>query len=318
MKKFTKLLAPFVTLSILLVGCSNGNSNEETKKENAENKITVQATIFPIVDFTEKIGGKYVDVTSIYPTGADSHTYEPTQQQMVDIAKSDLFIYSGGGMEGFADKVESVLKDEDTKIVVASEGITLIGSDDHHDDEEEDHDHDHSDTDPHIWLDPNRAIIMAENIKNALVAQMPDQKEYFESNFATLKADLQQLDADFKKTIENSKLDTILVSHAAYGYWTDRYGLKQIAVAGVSSSDEPSQKELSTIVKKAKEYNIDTILFETISTPKVAKVIKEEANLDMLQLNHVSTISDEDKDANKDYFDLMNENLDVLKKVLNP
>lgn len=336
MKKFLKVAVPLLATSFIFAGCQQSQDNAASAEEASE-KITVQATIFPIVDFTERIGGEFVDVASVFPAGSDSHTYEPTQQQMVEIARSDLFIYNGAGMEGFADTVISALENEDTTIVAASEGVTLIeGSHDHdhshshdedsdHDhahDEEEDHNHGHShshgDLDPHIWLDPIRAISMAENILNALVEQQPENEEYFQTNFEELKADLEELDAAFQEGIENSELNTILVSHAAYGYWTDRFGLNQLAVAGLSTTDEPSQQELTAIIHTAREYNIDTILFETTSSPRVAQVVQQELDLNVLYLNHLSTITAEDVEEGRDYFDLMYANLEILMEVLNP
>lgn len=344
MKKFLKVAVPLLATSFIFAGCQQSQDNAAGAEEASE-KITVQATIFPIVDFTERIGGEFVEVTSVFPAGSDSHTYEPTQQQMVEIARSDLFIYNGAGTEAFADTVIPALANEGTTIVAASEGITLIeGSHDHdhshshshshdedsdhdHDhahDEDEDYDHDHGhghshgDLDPHIWLDPIRAISMAENILNALVEQQPENEEYFQANFEELKADLEELDAAFQEGIENSELNTILVSHAAYGYWTERFGLNQLAVAGLSTTDEPSQQELTEIIHTAREYNIDTILFETTSSPRVAQVVQQELDLNVLYLNHLSTITAEDVEEGRDYFDLMYANLEILMEVLNP
>lgn len=315
MKNLLKITAPLVALSFIFAGCQQ-NSTSRTEESD---KITVQATIFPLVDFAERIGGDHVEVASILPTGTDSHEYEPTQQQIVDIARSDIFIYNGAGMEGFADTILSVLEDEDTVVVKASDGVSLIGGSDGHDHgEDSEEDHDHGDTDPHIWFDPLRAITMAENILHALIEQQPENEEYFQANFDALKADLEELDAAYQEAIDNSELSTILVSHAAYGYWEERYGLEQISVSGLSSSDEPSQQELATLISKAQEHNIDTILFETTATSSAAQVVQKELGLNILYLNHVATITDEDAKANKDYFDLMYENLDVLKKVLNP
>ena len=91
-------------------------------------------------------------------------------------------------------------------------------------------DHDHGDNDPHIWLDPILSITIAENIKNALVDLNPEGTETFEANFQQLKAQFEDLDQSFTNIVSKSDKKEILVSHAAYGYWEKRYGIKQISV----------------------------------------------------------------------------------------
>ncbi|MBO9128160.1 metal ABC transporter substrate-binding protein [Bacillus sp. 165] len=315
MKKLSILATIFMVLTIFFSGCAKGNNSAENK-EKAEGKLKVYTTIFPLKDFTKKIGGEYVDVESIYPPGVDSHTFEASQKQVVDIAKSNLFIYSSKEMESFATKIEESVKNEEVKVVDSSKGIEMIKF------EGDEHEHDHEgetahDKDPHTWLDPILAIQQAENVKNALVELKPEAKKEFEQNFAALKAELEDLDTEFKDTVSNAKTKYILVSHAAYGYWQNRYGIEQIPVAGLSASQEPSQKDLAGVVKEAKEHKLKYILFETFATPKVADVVRKEAGLEILRLNHLATISDEDAKQKKDYITLMKENIEVLKKALN-
>jgi zinc transport system substrate-binding protein len=312
-KKIISMFALLFVMATFFTACSD-NTNSTS---SATDKLTVYTTIFPIEDLTKKIGGDFVEVKSTYPPGADSHTYEPSQKTMVDIAKSDLFIYNGAGMEGFADKVTDIVKNEKTKVIVASDGVDLLQATDNHDHEDENHNHEHGDVDPHVWFDPVAMQKVAENIKNGLVDAMPSQAETFNKNYEDVLAKLQKLDADYKEMVANAKHKEVLVSHAAYSYYESRYGIKQIAVTGLSASQEPSQKQLAEIVKVAKEHNLNTILFETFATPKVAEVVKNEVGADSLTLNHVATISEEDAKNNEDYFSLMYENLETLKTAMN-
>ena len=87
----------------------------------------------------------------------------------------------------------------------------------------------------------------SRKIKNALVALQPDHKQEFEKTLQRLQTKFTDLDDQFKAAVANAKTKDILVSHAAYGYWEQRYGLKQIAIAGISASDEPSQNNLLTL-----------------------------------------------------------------------
>ncbi|MGG0187679.1 metal ABC transporter substrate-binding protein [Bacillus rhizoplanae] len=312
MKKKSLIFSFILIFTLIFAGCSKQN-NTANKKDD---KLSVYTTIFPLADFAKKIGGDYVNVTAIYPPGADSHTYEPTQKQTVQVAKADLFVYNGAGLEPFAEKMEKTLKNENVKIVNASKGIELRSSteEEHEEDHKEEH---HHDKDPHVWLDPTLAMKQAETIKNALVELQPEHKEEFEKNFAALQKKFTDLDSQFKEVADHAKTKEILVSHAAYGYWEQRYGFKQIPIAGISASDEPSQKELASIASTAKEHGLKYILFETFSTPKVAEVIQKETGTKILRLNHLATISDDDAKKNKDYFTLMEENINTLKEATN-
>ncbi|KEZ49756.1 metal ABC transporter solute-binding protein, Zn/Mn family [Metabacillus indicus] len=354
MRKKGLSMALALLLGTALAGCAD--SGNETPGDDKD-KLKVYTTIFPVQDFAEKIGGDAVEVESVYPANADAHTFEPSTKDMVAMAEADAFIYSGVGLEGFAEKATETLQSEDVKIIKAGEGIELAdsshneeahddhahekehaseeGHDDHaheeehaseegHDDHakeeehaaEEEHAHDHGDKDPHIWLDPALAIQMAENIKNGLTELHPESKEEFEKNFNSLKADLEKLDTDYKETIDAAEKKKILVSHAAYGYWEDRYGIEQISVLGLSPTQEPSQKQLQTIVETAKENKINYVIFENNVNSKIADIVKNEIGAESLTLSNLESISEEDAKNNEDYFSIMKRNLETLKTAL--
>ncbi|QKE71935.1 zinc ABC transporter substrate-binding protein [Arthrobacter citreus] len=308
--KFRKL----AITTLLLAGTILSACNKDTKQQSTKdkNKLTIYTTIYPLQDFAEKIGGKYVDVHSIYPTGVDTHDFEPTSKQIVKIANSDLFVYNGAGMEAFADKIKDALKNNNVASLEASKNIELIKSN-----EEEVHEEDQHDVDPHVWLDPSRAKIEAENIKDELIKLMPKNKEYFEANYDKIDGQFDELDSELRNLVLHSKRKDIVVSHAAYGYLEQHYGIKQIPITGLSPSQEPSQKELKNVVDFVNKHHVKYILFETFATPKVASVVKDETHAEILRLNHLATISEDDVKNHKDYFDLMQENVDTLDKALN-
>ncbi|PEK99905.1 metal ABC transporter substrate-binding protein [Bacillus sp. AFS017336] len=308
--KFRKL----AIITLLLTGTILSACNKDTKQQSTKdkNKLTIYTTIYPLQDFAEKIGGKYVDVHSIYPTGVDTHDFEPTSKQIVKIANSDLFVYNGAGMEPFADKIKDALKNNNVASLEATKNIELIKSN-----EEEVHEEDQHDVDPHVWLDPSRAKIEAENIKDELIKLMPKNKEYFEANYDKIDGQFDELDSELRNLVLHSKRKDIVVSHAAYGYLEQHYGIKQIPITGLSPSQEPSQKELKNVVDFVNKHHVKYILFETFATPKVASVVKDETHAEILRLNHLATISEDDVKNHKDYFDLMQENVDTLDKALN-
>ncbi|QGQ47627.1 metal ABC transporter solute-binding protein, Zn/Mn family [Metabacillus sediminilitoris] len=349
MKKRSLFISILLLLAITLVACNGDNtSSQSTNNESADTKLKIYTTIFPLEDFTKKIGGDLVEVENVLPPGSDAHTYEPTTKMMVDIANADGFIYSGVGIESFAAKIEKSLEKEDVAFINAGNGIDLLEhehsdekhsedeaahehedeahsedeaahehEDEAHSEEEESHKgHDHGDKDPHVWLDPVLSITLAENIKNSLVELNPDGKETFEKNFQQVKAQLKDLDKSFTDVVSNGEKREILVSHAAYGYWEDRYGIEQISVLGLSPTEEPSQKELQNIIETAKEHDIQYIIFEANVSSDITDIVQSEIGAEALTLNNLESLTEEDKNNNEDYFSIMKKNLETIEKAL--
>jgi zinc transport system substrate-binding protein len=335
MKPKTFVLTVFLTLSIILTGCNSSETSGDEKDETKE-QLNVYTTIFPIKFFTERIGGEHVEVKNLMPPGADAHTFDPTAKTMIKVAENDALIYNGANMEGYMIAIKESLKNEEVRFFEASEGIELVPFQEHSGDHEDSHEeeghndehgdenahnkdedeHDHAAVDEHVWLDPIRAIAMAENIQNALIELKPKAKKDFQANFETLKKDLQNLNEAFQTMVENTPKDTFLVSHAAYGYWENRYNLHQLSISGLSPTDEPSQMQLEEIVEEAKEHNIQYVLFEQNISPKVAKVIQQEIGAQPLTLHNLSTLTEKNIEDDEDYFSIMQANIETLKQAL--
>ncbi|WGD98874.1 metal ABC transporter solute-binding protein, Zn/Mn family [Bacillus safensis] len=319
MKKIFFILTAAL-FAIGLAACSS-NAGTNASKGKADGKLTIYTTIFPIQDFTEKIGGSHVHAQSVYPANADAHSFEPSSKTMVEMVEGDAFIYSGTGAEAFADKTAATLKNQGVKTVKAAEGIKLLSTkEEHSHGEGEDHDHDghdHGDKDPHAWLDPVYAQQMAKNIKDTLVSLDPDHKDDYTKNYENLKKDLQSLDQEFKTTLSKAKHKEILVSHAAYGYWEKRYGIEQISVLGLSASEEPSQKQLENIVQKAEKHHIQYVIFENNVSSKVSDTIRSEIGAKSLTLKNLESITEDDAKNGESYVSLMKQNLKTLNTALN-
>ncbi|GAA0463344.1 metal ABC transporter substrate-binding protein [Alkalibacillus silvisoli] len=295
---------------IALAGCQGESSGNEREKD----PLQIHTTVFALEDFTSKIGGNEVNAETIYPPNTDAHSFEPTANELIQLAESDAFIYSDVGMEGFVETAEDMLADEDVAIVPAGEGIELIGNDHDH---EQDHEAEHEDGDPHIFLDPARSIDVAENIKHTLIELRPEQEAYFTENYEALRDDLEALDQTLESTFAEADRDELIVSHAAYGYWEDRYGLEQLSVLGLSPNEEPSQSELAEIVKIAEEEDIGYVVFENNVNSSVTEVIQEEIGAESLVLRNLESISEEDMENNEDYFSIMGKNIETLETALN-
>ncbi|WP_421102360.1 metal ABC transporter solute-binding protein, Zn/Mn family [Sporosarcina psychrophila] len=319
-----KLFFIMSLLTIMLLSACGAKSTENS--ETGTEKLSIYTTVYPLQYFTERIGGDYVDVKSIYPAGADEHTFDPTQKDMMGLADSDLFFYIGLGLEGFVENAEKTMKNEHVKMVATAEAIPDEMLDEGHSDEGHDEDaehddhghegHDHGGIDPHVWISPLLSVELATSIKDALIASKPEMKDEFEKNFEQLKVELVELDSKFKEMASAVPSKTFFVSHASFGYLADSYGLEQVAIAGLNSQSEPSQKQLAQIVKEAKNHNIHYVLFEQNVSSKLTNVVRKEIGAESLMLHNLGVLTADDVKNNEDYFSLMEQNIETLKKAL--
>ncbi|KFL44224.1 adhesin [Lysinibacillus sp. BF-4] len=324
MKKIVSLL--LLATVALLAACS-AKSDEGATKE----KLNVYTTVYPLTYFTERIAGDAVTVQSIYPPGANEHTFEPTQKDMMKLAEADVFFYIGLGLESFVDKAQKTLAKSDNITFVAtadqvphelldvSTGHVHAEEDEHgHDHEHEGHDHGHEgeEVDAHVWLSPQISQQLAKEILTTLVAKMPEQEQAFTKNYDALVKELDALDADYRNALKDVKQHTFFVSHAAFGYIAGNYGLHQVPIAGLNSQSEPSQKALMQIVKKAKDEKISTIFFEQNVSSKLTEVIQKEVGAEAAVLHNLSVLTTDDIANKEDYFTLMQKNKEALQKAL--
>jgi zinc transport system substrate-binding protein len=312
MKKIILILSFLLSFSLLLSACSSGKEPTQTKKKE---QLTIYTTVFPLQYFTAQIGGKHVNVKTIYPPGADEHTFEPSQKDMMNLADSDLFFYIGLGLEGFVEKAKGTLKNEHVTMAAAADKLKLPTDSDSHE-EEEHHEH-HGDINPHVWLDPIYSKEMAAVIRDALIKQMPQQKELFNENFQKLSLQLDELNTNFEQTLKTAKHKKVIVTHAAFGYWEKRYGIEQISISGLSTANEPTQKELEKIISLADQEGLHYMLFEQNVHSKLGKIVQKEIGAKALPIHNLAILSEENIKNKETYFSLMNQNLESLKIALN-
>lgn len=285
---------------LLLYGCSD---NKPVKKKN---KILITTTIFPLYDFTREIGKDRIDVEILLPAGADIHAFEPKPKDIININKSNIFIYTSKDLEPWAN---DLLKG------ISNKGLTILTVNQTHDsDEHENGDHHHA-KDPHIWLDPIRAKDIVKKITETLVEQDPGNKKFYLSNSKTYQNQLDNLHKEIKNTIQKCTFDTIIyVDHFAFGYFTKRYNLKHTSLyKGFSSNSSPTPKSIINMLNTINKSGIKHIYFDSLSTSKTIQLLSKQTNTKPLALHSIHNISLEDKKNNHTYISLMKNNIKNLK-----
>lgn len=328
-------------LTVLLVLSACGKS---TGGGIVEGKVNVITSFYPIYEFAKEIGGEEANVINLLPTGVEPHDWTPRSQDILNTSKAQLFLYNGAGLEGWVPNfLKGLSADATVKAVEVSQGIKLIeatGDDGHghghaHDHEEdgaenehnhadEDHDANHESegetdshaVDPHTWVSPKSAMIMAENIKNSYIEADPAHQKLYESRYEELVSKLQALDGKFTEQLASLPKKEIVVSHQAFGYLCRDYGLTQHAIMGLSPEAEPRAQDLIALAKMVKEEDIRYIFFEELVSDKLAKTLAAEAGVETLVLNPVEGLTKNQEQAGDNYFTLMEKNLQNLMLAL--
>ena len=303
------------TLSLsLLTGC--GTQPADTAA--GDGRLRVLTSFYPMYDFACKIGGDYIDVTNMVPSGTEPHDWEPSTNDLKSLEKADVFIYNGADMEPWADAL-LVSRSDTLRVVEASENVELRTTDGEHEHahEHEGADHHHGDFDPHVWLDPENAKIEMEAIRDALCAADPENSTVFQSNYEKYAAELDALDAEFREKLAPLPNRTIVVAHEAFGYLCDAYGLTQVGIEGLSPDSEPDPGRMAEVIDFVREHSISTIFFEELVSPKVAEAIASETGAQAKMLSPLEGLSDEQAAAGADYFSVMHDNLAALMEALN-
>lgn len=280
-----------ILLSIFILNC-NKNNNKNSDKDNS-GKLQIYTSIYPIYDFTKKIGGEKISVYNMTKAGAEPHDFEITSKDMANLSKANLFIYNGGGMEHWVDTIKEALKD--IKYINTSSNIN------------------ENNLDPHFWLSPINAKIQMENIKNGLIEIDSENKNYYESNYNLYANRLTELDEKIKTSLSDIKNRNLVLTHPAFGHFCKEYSLNQIAIA----RDEADPKAMAEIIEFIKSNNVRAIFYEEFSSSKLVDSIAKETGIKILTLNPIESLSEENIASGEDYFSIMEKNLISLSDGLN-
>ena len=300
-------------VSLTVAGCASD-------EQYVGGKVNVVTSIYPLYDFATQIGGEHAHVVNLVPAGVEPHEWQPKSRDAQRMVNADLFIYNGAGFEGWVrDFLDSLKPGEKPVIVEASDGIELIRGEsatEHHSDEEDGHEGHGTEYDPHVWLSPLQAIRMAENVKDGFVRADPDHKADYEANFRALSDRLQALHQKYEQSLAGARGKEIVVSHQSFGYLCRDYGLKQIAIMGLSPDSEPTAQDLKRVRQLVRERGIKVIFFEKLLSGKLVKTIAEDAGAETLVLDPLEGLTPEEEKAGADYVSIMESNLQNLLKAL--
>ena len=261
-----------------------------------------------------------------------------TESQSIVAIEEILHEHEGDGHDhgaGMIEDIEHVLHEIEDGHIAASEGLEeihhLVSGEDVHDehakeDDHDDHDdheegghdgHDHDyEFDPHIWLDPILVKQQVNVIRDGLIQVDPDNKENYEENARIYNDKLDALDMKIGSALSSCQKDTIVPYHNAFTYLGERYDIHIMALGGMAPDSEASAAEIAEFVDFVKDNDIKVIFSEELVDPRLAEVIAEEANAQVMLFSPLEALSKEETATNVSYIDKMEDNLDSLKVAL--
>jgi zinc transport system substrate-binding protein len=292
----------------------NKSNNIQLNETNANTKIKVVASFYPIYEFVKKVGGDRVEASSLIPLGASPHEFEPTIQQIQNAETVDMLVYNGGGLEG------TWIKRLNAKFVVdTSQGLNLTKNIEYKQGQLLDGQHQKQPLyDPHIWLDPILAKQQVAKIRDGLIKIDPTNASYYKENAKRFMSQLDSLDASIRSDLSKCKKRDFVAFHNAFSYFSNRYGLIQHSIYKNSISEgELSPQRLQQIIETARNLGLHIIYAEDIIDPRLANVIAQEIpNGKVLILSPLEGIDKEEQKSGIGYLEKMKENISNLKMGL--
>jgi zinc transport system substrate-binding protein len=333
--------AAWVAVGAIALGlgsCTATSTTSETESPEAEvaaapeETLQVVTTFLPITQFTTAVAGDRAEVVQLLPTNVGPHDYQAKPGDAQAIANADVLVKNGLEMEFFLDDMIENAANAELAIIDSSEGVAMLASvDGHsHDDhaKEDDHDHDHAEDethdhaegeahghahgefDPHIWLDPKRAIEQVENIRDGLIAADPEGEADYTANAEAFIAELQALDADISEKLAPFAGRSFVVFHDFASYFAESYGLESEFLVGIPE-ENPSPEDVKRVMETVQAQGLKTIMTEPQASQESFDAIAGDLGISVSVFDPVAT-GDAAAIAPEHYLTTMRQNADNL------
>ncbi len=316
-KLLAVLFAAFMLIS--LCACS-GNTEMDAE-------IKIVTTIFPQYDFARAVCAEQADKLSLemlLPPGSESHDYSPTPEDLLKIESCDLFICVGGETDSWVEGVLDALGNT-VNVMYLADYVTLLPED-----ETLSHGHDHSyengedcdscteHYDEHVWTSPENGAILTKAVAEELSKLFPHYEESFTFAAERYSGKLLSLKTEMEAICENAARDVLIFAERfPFKYLTEMLHLHaHAAFSGCSSDSEPSLSMIYHLTNLAKHEEVPVILELEFSKTGAGRVIAEECGARVMVLHSCHNVSKEDYEKGTTYFELMKENVSVLKAAL--
>lgn len=279
----------------------------------AAEPVRVVASFSILADFVRNVGGDRVAVTVLVGPGGDTHVYTPTPADARSVGAAQLVIVNGLGFEGWLPRLVQAAGGT-APVIEAARGVAPHEVPDDHG-----HGHDHGSeaVDPHAWQSVANAKIYVANIRDALIAADGAGADAYRANAGAYLARLDALDREVRDAVAAipAARRKVISSHAAFGYFAERYGISFIAPQGISTESEPSARAVAGIIRQIKRQKIPAVFLENMTDPRLARRIAAETGAKIGGVLYADSLTPENGPA-PTYIDLVRHNIKTLTDAL--
>lgn len=257
---------PLLFLLMILSACI-------PKENSPSGKPEISVSILPQQYFIHQLAGDLVEVNVLIPPGASPATYEPTVSQLKKLTHSAVYMKIGyvGFELGWMEKIQSV--NPDMKVIDLSKGIDLIQGDGHN----------HGGTDPHIWMSPRNAKVIATNIHLTLSDILPDKSDILANNLNLFLSKLDSLDSNIDSMLDGLDQRKFMIFHPALSYYARDYNLEQLPLE--FEGKEPSPTRMAKMIDQGREYRISTIFLQQQFEERNARTLAAEIEAEVVKID---------------------------------
>ncbi len=296
MKKFLKGIIATLVISIMFLSSCGENIS------NALDESMVVYTSFAAMSAIAKpLIVNDATLIQLSSSNVEPHDFEPTSRDIVNISKTDMFIYNGLGFEHYIKKIEASVEGNVLFVNSAKNiGYTIdneVG------------------IDPHIWLNFENVITQASNITKSLIQIDEENEHVYSDNLTAFVNNVMSLREDYDDVLQDVDIEAVVVLHPAYGYIFEHYSIKQLAIQQ-DHDIEPTASELREVIDYINDNDINYIFAEDSESSKALYTVLSETNAKVLQLNSLENINLDDITVNT-YVDIMSENLKNIELAVN-
>jgi len=335
MKYVARLVLLAVLMTAILTGCQQNNNNTDTNintdtntntvSDDTNDTLSVVTTIFPQYDFVREIAGDNVELMMLLSPGSESHSYEPTPQDIITIQECDIFIYVGGESESWVDEILESMDTSNMKIIALMDLVNVVEEEivEGMEAEEEEHEDEageeaEAEYDEHVWTSPKNVKLIVQGISEALCEADSANAGTYEENTTAYLEKLDELDASLQEVVDNAERTTLVFGDRfPFRYLAKDYGLTySAAFPGCSTDTEPRAATVAFLIDKVNEENIPVVFYIEFSNEKMADTICESTDAVKLLLHSCHNITANDLENGVSYLDLMNQNVENLKEAL--
>lgn len=302
-------------LGAALCGCSGSDGGAD----NSGDKPLVITTIFPAYDFARQVFGDTAEVKMLLKPGQESHSFDPSAKDIVEISGCDLFIYNGGESDEW---VESVLKSApDVDTFRMTDAVSLL--DEEHSEgmqaeEEHEHEEEEQEADEHVWTSPENASAIVSALGEKAAELFPELSEQLSGNAAAYAEEMEELDGRFAELFDGEDRYFVFGDRFPLLYFFKEYGLSYYAAfPGCGTETEPSARTMTFLLDKLKQPEaVPAVFCIELSSRRLADVLAQDSGLETAVFHTCHNISADDFAAGETWLSLMQRNYDTLTKIL--